>query len=91
MPISVGHFRSGSPSSLVKMWAGSPSTLPPPSAPRMAVHQPYLAKASVSLRAHHVGRVHPGVVVVRHRLGLALRVQLDLLVVELLDRLGVAP
>ena len=69
MPISVGHLRSWSPSSLVKMKAGRPSTLPPPSAPRMAVQKPYLAKASVSLVPMHVGGVHPGEMVVRHRLG----------------------
>ncbi len=48
MPISVGHFWSVSPSSLLKTCEGSPSTLPPFSAPRIAVHQPFFANESVS-------------------------------------------
>src|SRR5215475_12554037 len=48
MPISVGHCRSTSPSSVVKTWQGRFSTFPPFSAPRIAVHQPFLANASVS-------------------------------------------
>ena len=39
--ISVGHFMSTPPSSVGKVWTGSPSTAPPDSIPRMREHQPY--------------------------------------------------
>src|SRR5437588_5082447 len=47
MAISVGHFMATSPSSVGKVWTGKPSTLPPPSTPRLRAIQPYLATASV--------------------------------------------
>ena len=47
MAISVGHFMATSPSSVGKVCTGSPSTLPPPSTPRVRAIQPYLPTASV--------------------------------------------
>src|SRR6516225_9255681 len=44
---SVGHLSATSPSSVRKVCVGNPSTKPPPSTPRIAAHQLYLAKASV--------------------------------------------
>jgi len=40
MAISVGHFMSTPPSSVGKVWTGSPSTAPPDSMPRMRDTQP---------------------------------------------------
>ena len=52
-PVGDGRLRWGTswprrPQSVLKLWIGRPSTRPPPSTPRMAAHQPYLAKALVS-------------------------------------------
>src|SRR5262245_27012917 len=47
MPISVGHFMATSPSSVGNVCTGSPSTLPPPSTPRVLAIQPYFENASV--------------------------------------------
>ena len=41
MAISVGHFMATSPSSVGNVWTGSPSTLPPPSTPRLRIIQPH--------------------------------------------------
>src|SRR3546814_11720588 len=47
--ISVGHLSATSPSSVLKVWVGRPSTSRPPSTPRIASHQTDLEKALVSL------------------------------------------
>src|SRR5947207_3327674 len=47
MAISVGHFMAIEPSSVGKVWTGRPSTLPPPSTPRVRAIQPYFEYASV--------------------------------------------
>ena len=44
-------LQATSPSSVRKLWAGRPSTRPPPSTPRIEAHQPYFANELVSRAA----------------------------------------
>src|SRR5438094_7144292 len=59
MAISVGHFMATCPSSVGNVWTGSPSTLPPPSTPRVRAIHPYLSNASVTRVAYaHAAFIH---------------------------------